>query len=114
VVATREKIHANSAKTSSPGHYAKLLDQVNKCYMLPHKDMNLKSSFFIDKVVVASANSITEEALLYFREWEVKERRHLVYWDGPTMAGMILKLQVGQAGGAAQQGHADDRATRSK
>jgi hypothetical protein len=94
VVATREKIHANSAKSSSSGHYAKILDQVNKCYMLPYEDMNLKSSFFIDKVVIASAQDITEEALLYFRQWEAKERRHLVYWSGPTIAGMILKLQV--------------------
>jgi hypothetical protein len=99
VVATRDKIHANSAKTSSSGHYAKILDQVKKCYMLPHKDMNLKSSFFIDKVIVASAADITEEALLYFREWEDKERRHLIYWSGPTIAGMILKLQVGGSAG---------------
>ncbi len=114
VVATRNKIHANSAKTSGSGHYAKILDQVKKCYMMPYKDMNLKSSFFIDKVVVATSDQITEEALLCFREWEDKKRRHLVYWNGPTIAGMILKLQVGQSAGSAQQRHTVDGAPRRR
>ena len=114
VVATRDKIHANSSKTSGSGHYAKILDQVKKCYMLPYKDMNLKSSFFIDKVVIASADEITEEALLYFREWEDGERRHLVYWSGPTNAGMMLKLQVGRSVRSAQQPHPADGASRRR
>ncbi len=104
VVATREKIHANSGRTSSSGHYAKILDQIKKCYMLPYKDINLKSSFFIDKVVIASAEDISEESLLYFRGWEDKERRHLVYWSGPTIAGIILKLRVGQTKGMIRTG----------
>lgn len=110
VVATRAKIHATSTRTPSSGHYSKILDQVAKCYMLRHHDMNLKSAFFIDKVVVASADTITEEALLFFREWEERERRHLIYWSGPTIAGMILKMKVG----SAQHRHPADRAARDR
>ncbi len=110
VVASRETIHATSTRTSDSGHYKKILDQVAKCFMLRHADMNLKSSFFIDKVVIASADAITEEALLCFREWEDRERRHLIYWNGPTIAGMTLKMKVG----SAQQRRAADGAPRRR
>ena len=94
VVACVKKIHANSSKTHDSGHYQKILDQVSKCFHFPHKEPNLKGSFFIDKVIIASASSITEEAMEAFTLWEANNRRHLIYLCGPDIAGMRLKLSV--------------------
>jgi len=94
VVATAKKIHTNSSRTHDSGHYQKILDQVSKCFLFPHKEPNLKGSFFIDKVVIASASTITEEAMESFTLWEASNRRHLIYLSGPDIAGMRLKLSV--------------------
>lgn len=94
VVATKAKIHANSARTSDPGHYRKILDQIEKCYLLPFEDMNLKGEFFLDKVIVACAETISDEALRAFRMWEERERRHLIYWSGPDIAGLLINRRM--------------------
>ena len=94
VVACNGRIHANSAKTNDSGHYQKILDQVSKCFQFPYREPNLKSSFFIDKVVIACPSSITDEAMEAFALWEVRERRHLIYLPGPSIAGLRVRLSV--------------------
>ena len=95
VVACAKQIHAKSSKTQDSGHYQKILDQVSKCYLFPYKEPNLKGVFFIDKVIVACASTITDEAMEAFAQWETTNRRHLIYLSGPDIAGMRLKLSVG-------------------
>jgi hypothetical protein len=94
VVATIKRIHADSSLTHDSGHFKKILDQISKCFLFPHEDHNLKGEFYIDKVIVASASTITEEANEAMRQWERDNRRHLIYLSGPDVAGMLLKHQV--------------------
>ena len=94
VVATKNRIHANSSKTRDAGHYAKIIEQVSKCYHFPHKDYNLKGEFFIDKVIVTTPEAISEEAQEALALWEQANRKHLVYLSGPDIAGMLLKLRI--------------------
>jgi hypothetical protein len=94
VVATIKQIHADSSKTSDSGHYRKILDQISKCYDFPYKDHNLKGEFYIDKVIVATAIKITEEAQEALSIWERDNRKHLVYLSGPDIAGRLLKLEI--------------------
>lgn len=95
VVACAGKVHAKSsrAQTLDPGHYAKILDQIKKSFDLPYSDPNLKGDFYVDKVIVACSNSITDEALRLFRAWEDRERRRLIFLDSSRIAGHKLRLQ---------------------
>ena len=88
VVACTGKIHATSsrAQTRDSGHWHKILDQVEKCFMLPYVDHNLKGDFLIDKVIVACSGTITDDAMRLLREWEKRERRHLIFLDAPRIA----------------------------
>jgi hypothetical protein len=94
VVATIKPIHANSSKTSDSGHYRKILDQISKCYDFPYKDHNLKGEFYIDKVIVATAIKITDEAQEALSIWERDNRKHLIYLSGPDIAGRLTKLEI--------------------
>ena len=96
VVACNEKIHTSSSKTHDSGHYSKIIDQVNKCFYEPWREANLKRDAYIDKVIVATSSTITNEAITYFRSWEEKERRHLVFLDGESLAGLLVKLRLGK------------------
>lgn len=95
VVACAGKVHAKSSKaqTRDPGHYAKILDQIKKCFDLPYNDPNLKGDFYVDKVIVACSDSITDEALKLLRAWEDRERRRLIFLDSPRIAGHKLRLR---------------------
>jgi hypothetical protein len=95
VVACAGKVHAKSSKaqTHDPGHYAKMLDQIEKCFALPYSDPNLKGNLYVDKVIVACSDSIADEALQLFRAWEDKERRRLIFLDSSRIAGHKLRLQ---------------------
>lgn len=103
VVATRNRVHADSSKPHDSGHYQKIIDQVSKCYHFPYKDYNLKGEFFIDKVIIATSKTISEEAQEALALWEQAERRHLIYLSGPDIAGMLLKLEVGSLAGEPLQ-----------
>jgi hypothetical protein len=110
VVATINRVHAKSSKPHDSGHYQKMIEQVSKCYHFPYKDYNLKGEFFIDKVIVATAETISEEAQEALGLWEQAERRHLIYLSGPDIAGMLLKLGVGSLAGEPFQGASLQRA----
>jgi hypothetical protein len=96
VVACVGKIHAKSsqAKTRGSGHYDKILDQIKKCFDLPYYDYNLKGSFYMDKVIVACSDSMTDDALRLLRAWEDRERRRLIFLDSSRIAGIMLRLRV--------------------
>jgi hypothetical protein len=96
VVACISKIHATSsrAKTRDSGHYQKIIDQVEKCFSMPYEDYNLKGEFYIDKVIVACAGIITEEAMKLFREWENRKRRRLIFLNAESIAGHKLRLHI--------------------
>ena len=96
VVACNQRIHTNSSKTSDSGHYSKIIDQVSKCYYEPWREDNLKRDAYIDKVIVATPSTITNAAMTYFRRWEEKERRHLVFLDGESLAGFLIQLRLGK------------------
>jgi hypothetical protein len=95
VVACAGKVHAKSSKaqTRDSGHYDKILDQIKKCFDLPYSDPNLKGDFYVDKVIVACSDSITDPALQLFRAWEDRERRRLIFLDSLGIAGHKLRLQ---------------------
>ena len=93
VVACNKKIHTNSSQISDSGHYGKIIDQVNKCYYEPWRDNNLKREAYIDKVIIATSSTITDTATTYFRRWEEKERRHLIFLDGERLAGLLVRLR---------------------
>jgi hypothetical protein len=94
VVACTGKIHARSSKarTSDSGHWYKILDQVEKCFLLPYADHNLKADFQIDKVIVACSETITDDAMRLLREWEKRERKHLIFLDAPRIACFETRL----------------------
>jgi len=94
VVACVGKIHANSSKTRVSGHYQKIIDQVEKCFAKPYEDYDKKGEFYIDKVIVACSANITDEAQQYFREWEKRERRHLIFWPAERIASYKLRLHL--------------------
>ncbi len=94
VVACNKKIHTNSSKTSDSGHYAKIIDQVSKCYHEPWRDDNLKREAYIDKVIVVTSSTIADAAMAYLRRWEEKERRHLIFIDGERLAGLLMRLRL--------------------
>jgi hypothetical protein len=96
VVACNTKIHTTSSKTGDSGHYHKIIDQVSKCYIEPWRDNNLKREAYVDKVIVATSSTIAEAAMTYFRRWEEKERRHLVFLDGERLAGLLVQLRLGK------------------
>lgn len=97
VVACVGKIHATSskAKTHGSGHYDKIIDQVEKCFAMPYEDHNSKGEFYIDKVIVACSENITEEATQLLREWEKQNRRRLIFWNAESIAGHKLRLHLG-------------------
>lgn len=94
VVACCKKIHTNSSKTGDAGHYAKLLDQVKKCFNNAWRDHHLKRFTFIDKVIVATPLSITDEAKGEFQIWEETHRRQLIYLDCERLTGMLVELKM--------------------
>ena len=94
VVACNAAIHANSSKTSSSGHYDKIIDQVKKCYRFPWKDHNTKRETYVDKIIIATPYKISEEAVDYFSDWEKANKRQLIYLDGDGIAGMFVKLLI--------------------
>jgi restriction endonuclease Mrr len=34
--------------------------------------------------------------MMYFRRWEEKERRHLVFLDGERLASLLVQLRLGK------------------
>ena len=94
VVACCKKIHTNSSKTTDAGHYAKLLDQVRKCYSNAWHDHHLKRDTFIDKVIIATPFTITNEAMGEFQSWEETNRRQLIYLDCERLTGMLAELKI--------------------
>jgi 5-methylcytosine-specific restriction endonuclease McrA len=94
VVACCKKIHTNSSKTVDAGHYAKLLDQVSKCYNNAWHDHHLKRDTFIDKVIIATPFAITDEAMGEFRSWEEAKRRQLIYLYDERLTGMLAELKI--------------------
>lgn len=95
VVACAGKIHADSKKTNDSGHYRKIIDQVSKCYLYPYEEPNLKGTFYVDKVIIACPSSITDDAMDALRIWEKDNHRHLIYLTGPRIAGLKIRLSVG-------------------
>jgi hypothetical protein len=93
VVACCKKIHATSSKTSDAGHYAKLIDQVQKCYSIAWWDHRIKRNTFIDKVIIATPSTITDEAKIAFRSWEEMNRRQLIYLDYESLVGKMAELK---------------------
>ena len=96
VVACIGKIHAQSSKASlvDSGHYDKILDQVKRSFALPYEDHNLKGKFYIDKVVVACSESITDEAIRMFRAWEDSERRRLLFLSALTLQAVAPPFEL--------------------
>jgi len=93
VVACCGKIHATSSRTADAGHYAKLIDQVQKCYSIAWWDHRIKRSTFIDKVIIATPSTITFEAEVAFRSWEEMNRRQLIYLDYEGLVGLMARLK---------------------
>jgi hypothetical protein len=93
VVACCKKIHTTSTKTSDPGHYAKLLDQVRKCFSNPWRDHHLKRDTYIDKVIIATPSTITDEAMKEFQSWEEANKRQLIYLHYYRLAGFMAGLK---------------------
>jgi hypothetical protein len=94
VVACNTKIHTDSSRTRDSGHYDKILDQVKKCYSERWRDNNLKRDAYIDKVIITTSSTITDSAIAYFRSWEEKERRQLIFLDGNRLAGFLARLRL--------------------
>lgn len=92
VVACIGDVHANSARTGTPGHYRKIQDQIEKCFLQGYHSHDLKGVFHIDRVIVACTGTITPEALAHLGAWEQRERRSLVFLPAARIAG--LKAQV--------------------
>jgi hypothetical protein len=93
VVACLGDVHANSSRTLSPGHYAKIRDQLDKCFAAPFSDENLKGEFWIDKAVVACTGAITPDAMDYLREWESRNRRKIIFLPAQSIAGHLVRCR---------------------